>query len=334
MTLISDLIRKLNATSLSIHWVGLLLFMGAANGAFASICPGEVPGAPQLPAITKVEIFNPAAPSKPFPAIGQDRANGRRSLIGGSVDDGKLDLLFKLSQPIPAGCKIRIEIYDQSASPTQLSSGFGYTIANEVIPAVTESRFFSERDGTADGTNSFRISLSLIGRVKNAKLYTFKARLIAVAGGPNSAEFRPSQPVLFSFENKPFEIGSYTVDSNEVPAGERAEIITTVNAMPTADAKIQLSYLSSNRDAGGFVSNSGSTNAEMSGGVIDGIVNGKPTARIVFLAKKPPTNRPKNTRVIDDSTILTVNLKDSLNNVSDARSVSVIAKNCKLVAAQ
>lgn len=333
MKRLSDLIRKFNATFLGINWLCLLLFMGAANGAFASICPGDVTGAPQLPAITKIEIFNPAAPSKPFPAMGQDRANGRRSLIGGSVDDGKLDLLLKLSQPVPAGCKIRIEIYDQNATPTQLRSGFGYRVAQEVIPATTETRFLAERDSTADGTDSLRISLSLIGRVKNPKVYTFKVRLIAVAGGPNSMEFTPSQPVLFSFENKPFEIMSYTVDRNEVPAGERAEIVTIVNAMPTADAKIVLSYLSSNRDAGGFVSNGGFTDAEI-GGVVDGIVNGKPTARIVFLAKKPPTNIPKNTKVIDDSTILTVNLKDSLKNVSDARSVSVIAKSCKLVAAQ
>lgn len=335
-------------------FIGFII-LGMMNIASASICPGEQPGSPQLPSIVRAEIFNPAIPNKPHPGNAQISSE-RRSLIGGSVEDGELNLLLTLSQAIPAGCSIKIDIYDFAATEAGLLAG-----APNVYKNTREVFIFShpggsgrnEREATSNGTNKVSFLLSLFGRVKTAKVYNLKVRLYSTF---SSLEFPPSAGVPFSFENRPFEIISLTAEKNEISSGQQSALTSILNALPSPNSDIHILYTSSNKDAGRFVGITGTT-------LVDGVVDGKPTDRMSFLAYKLPTLKSKETSIGDAatklrktssedvsttlvknniggvpalagrtttenaSTTITVKLRDYFGNLSDPKTVSIVVKN-------
>gem|GEM_PF-6369535 len=335
--------------------------MGMMNMASASICPGEEAGSPQLPSIAKTEIFNPATPNKPHPGNPQISSD-RRSLIGGSVEDGELNLLLTLSQAIPAGCSIKIDVYDLAATEAELLSGSinAYKNTREVFifshPGLLGR---NELEAASNGTNKVSFPFSLFGRLKTSKVYNLKVRLFPKF---STREFAPSAGVPFSFENRPFEIISLTSEKNEISPAQQSALTTILNALPSENSDIKLLYTSSNKDAGTFVESAGVKLPTITT-TVDGVVAGKPTDRTSFLANKLSTIKSKETSIgdaatklrktsIEDvstklvknnigvvsttagktttanaSTTITVKLRDYFENLSEPKTVSVVVTN-------
>jgi hypothetical protein len=331
------------------------IIMGMMNIASASICPGEEAGSPQLPSIVRTEIFNPANSNKPHPGNAQISAD-RRSLIGGSVEDGELNLLLTLSQAIPAGCSIKIDVYDLAATEAELLAGApnAYKNTRQVFifshPGILGR---NELEAAGNSTNKVSFSFSLFGRVSTSKVYNLKVRLYSTF---STREFPPSAGVPFSFENRPFEIISLTSEKNEISSGQQSAFTSILNALPSPNSDIKLLYTSSNKDAGRFVGQAEVTS-------VDGVVAGKPTDRTSFLANKLPITKSKETSIGDAatklrktssedvstklvknniggvpalagrpttenaSTTITVKLRDYFENLSDPKTVSIVVKN-------
>lgn len=189
----------------------------------------SVPGTPLLPAVTRIEIENPSAPSKPYPAIPGSPVD-RAQTTGGVVGKSSLTLIVTLSSDVASGCELPFSVYDD-AGPTinhrQIAS-------DAVFPAFyVNTRPYLRV--IANGSNQVRLTLPVAIRLGTSHIHRHRLGLST----PYSNQ-TPETPVPFEFQNNPVRIASiYRVGANTGPAqpGERVEIaVKTVEPIDPASS--------------------------------------------------------------------------------------------------
>jgi hypothetical protein len=174
-------------------------------------CPGIAPTAGSTnplpyPAITKIEFENPSAPSKPWPAIGSDRAQ----VIGGSLTKGKLVFLITLERAVPSGCELKFNIYDDGLTDYRRArSDFDYRrVANTIIPYRRTQGMFADTSDISvalgNGTNKVRVPVTIApSQTDRAMKYKLKLTL------DTNFTYHPVMPVVpFEFQNNPLVLES------------------------------------------------------------------------------------------------------------------------------
>ncbi|ADU13824.1 hypothetical protein Astex_2166 [Asticcacaulis excentricus CB 48] len=185
------------------------------------------PGAPLLPAVTKVEIFNPTVPGKPHPAVPgseQDRAQ----TTGGVRGKSSLTLIVTLSSEVASGCELPFSLYDATGS---LINRF-QPDTEKTFPRIngTSSSYLTV---TANGSNKVELTLPVGIRLGGSRIQRHRLGLSTPYSGQT-----PETPVLFEFKNNPVRIGSiYRIGDTSRPAspGDRIEVaVTTAEPMDPA----------------------------------------------------------------------------------------------------
>lgn len=187
----------------------------------------SVPGTPLLPAVTRIEIENPSAPSKPYPAIPGSPVD-RAQTTGGVVGKSSLTLIVTLSSDVASGCELPFSIFD-AAGPI-VNSVQEQSVA--VFPAL-ETFTRPYLTVVANGSNKVKITLPVAIRLGSSRIHRHRLGLSSVYSNQT-----PETPLPFEFQNNPVRIGSiYRVGTNTGPAraGERVEIaVTTVEPIDPA----------------------------------------------------------------------------------------------------
>jgi hypothetical protein len=203
------------------------------TGEAAAQCPStqnaahRPPGTPLLPAVTRIEIENPSAPSKPYPAIPGSPVD-RAQTTGGVVGKSSLTLIVTLSSDVASGCELPFSVYDDAGPPINQRQ-----IASEAaFPGfyVTSRPYLRV---IANGSNQVRLTLPVAIRLGTSHIHRHRLGLST----PYSNQ-TPETPVPFEFQNNPVRIASiYRVGANTGPAqpGERVEIaVKTVEPIDPA----------------------------------------------------------------------------------------------------
>ena len=273
----------------------------AAGTAYAGNCPGEETNSPQLPAIVKVELDNPAVPSKPHPAMPSATID-RRSFVGASQRDGRLGLILTLAAPVPAGCRVNIDITDRNTTLAQLQRGEGHLVTDRIFDRL-DSNFQNGLIAVGNGTNVLRTQFAVRARVTNAEVFTPEVRLITSRTGQT-----PPAAVPFSFEVRPFQIVSFTQAQTQAGPGARIEMLVTLNEMPVEGAATLL-YKTSNTAAGLIdpVTAGRRAEAEIATPVDGG--EQPPRDRTVFVAAPRPTLIGSGTVLVGATTQVSVQLR-------------------------
>ncbi|ESQ88226.1 hypothetical protein ABAC460_16320 [Asticcacaulis sp. AC460] len=296
----------------------------AAGAAHAGNCPGEETNSPQLPAITRVELENPAVPNKPHPAMPSANID-RRSFVGASVRDGKLGLILTLAAPVAAGCQVALEITDLNTTLNQIIQGQGYTLTNVVFDRL-DPLYRNGLIAVGNGSNVLRAQVPVRPRVTDARVFTPEVRLMTTRVGQN-----PTAALPFTFEVRPFEIVSFAPVRTQGGPGSRIEMFATLNEMPVEGA-VSLTYKTSNTTAGLIdpVTNAVAPRAEVSTLVDEGEL--PPRDRTVFVAAARPL-ADSNSMLVPATTQVTVQLRASSSSgavTSSARTASLTIDDVKV----
>lgn len=91
----------------------LICFAGGAAAQCPSVQNGteRMPGTPLMPAVTRIEIENPSAPSKPYPAVPTSPTD-RAQTTGGVIGKSSLTLIVTLSSEVASGCELPFSVFD------------------------------------------------------------------------------------------------------------------------------------------------------------------------------------------------------------------------------
>ncbi|ESQ78364.1 hypothetical protein [Asticcacaulis sp. YBE204] len=198
--------------------LSMSIVLTGVAGSVAAVCPGDYNGAPPLPAVTHVEFYNPAAPSKPLPAVANNETD-RMQVTGGVVGKGSVTLVVTLSADIAMDCELNFQLFDAGTSingQRQEETDMVFPMGHPSVGARWYLR------ATATGTNKVKVTLPVAIRLGNSAIHRHRIGLSSLHVGHT-----PETPQTFEFRNNPIrikEIRRISPAGAAVSDGQRVEL--------------------------------------------------------------------------------------------------------------
>lgn len=275
-----------------------------ASPVLAGNCPGENVNSPQLPAITRLEYTLPGDTVHRLPAVSANPVDHRK-LVGASLRDGQLGIVLTLAQPVPAGCRVYVQIADPGATDGDLEIGRGMEVVKQAFDTLSYN-FNVATSVAGNGGNTLVLSLPVRARVSDDRRFGLQLRLDTSRVRQTPSNFQP-----FEFTVMPFRLVSLTAQQAEMSAGARVDVFATLNEAPDQGMgrEVTVVYTTSSPAAGliDTAELAAPHPAVMVQTTVDG-GEGTPRDRVVFMAAQRPLV-PQNGILVDARTALTARLQ-------------------------
>jgi hypothetical protein len=232
------MLNKLSNT-LTANFAISILFTIYSQLSQAGVCPGLDHSAPAFPQISRVEIANPQAPSRPHPA-NPGSNNDARALM--AFQGETIDLMFTMAEPIPAGCTYQLSIFRSAARPA--ANDGGLTPIRQRPAEALDYPFRLYQSELTVGDNLIKFKIDPAPQLGQDKVYTLYASF------QNLENEYISNGMPFKFKNLAYKILNITKEpyshSDQQYSVDGVTLKIALNAMPThsaTDGRFGISYL-------------------------------------------------------------------------------------------